>query len=54
MVWQNSNTKTWFKQFLKAFWNATIYNWDDAKLTWDALSDDNWNESDKTNWETQN
>ena len=54
MAWQNSNKATWYKQFLQAFWDATLYNWDDTNLTWDALSDDGWQEANKPSWQNAN
>lgn len=36
------NTVSWLKKFVGALWDATLYNWDDTNLTWDAYTKDSW------------
>ncbi len=54
MSWEASNKSTWYERFISTFWNALRVLWDDPVITWDAISQADWNETNKSVFQAKN
>jgi hypothetical protein len=54
MAWFTLNPITWFKRYIKAWWDALFWKWDDTVLPWDALSKNEWKTDNPVTWFTKN